>query len=88
MDQKHGDQQLLPLKLVFINSCHLRNQDQKTSNKNLRQRTKQEPVIQSITPRKWRWIGHTLSKGNTNITPHALESNHQGHRKRGRSKNT
>ena len=40
---------------------HLRNQGpEKTSNKNLWQRTKQEPVTQTIKTRKWRWSDHTL----------------------------
>ena len=60
----------------------------KISNKNLWQRTKQEPVTQKITSRKWGWIGHTLRKVNTNVTRHALDWNPQGHRKRGRPKNT
>ena len=50
--------------------------------------TKQEPVMQTITTRKWRWIGHTLRKKITNVTHHALEWNPQGNRKRGRPKNT
>ena len=60
----------------------------KISNKNLWQRTKQEPVSRTITTRKWKWLGHTLRKPNTNITRQALDWNPQGHRKRGRPKNT
>ena len=77
---------------VFINRC-LRNitgikWPEKISNKNLWKMTKQEPVMQIITTRKWRWIGHTLRKKNTNVTRHALEWNPQGNRKKGRPKNT
>ena len=46
---------------------------EKTSNKNLWQRTKQETDTQTITTRKWRCIDHTLGQGNTNLTRHALE---------------
>ena len=77
---------------VFLNRC-LRNiigikWPIKISNQNLWQRTKQEPVTRTITTRKWRWVGHTLRKQNTNVTRHALDWNPQGQRKRGRPKNT
>ena len=77
---------------VFINRC-LRNitgikRPEKISNKNLWKMTKQEPVMQTITRRKWRWIGHTLRKKNSNVTRYALEWNSQGNRKRDRPKNT
>ena len=69
---------------VFINRC-LRNitgikWTVKISNKKLWKMTKQEPVMQTITTRKWRWIGHTLRKKNTNVIRHALEWNPQGNR--------
>ena len=72
---------------VLINRC-LRNitgikWPEKISNKNLWKMTKQEPVMQTITTRKWRWISPTLRKKNTNVTRHALEWNPQGNRKRG-----
>ena len=42
----------------------------------------------TIRARKWKCIGHTLRKKDTHITKQALEWNPQGHRKRGRPKNT
>ncbi|XP_063448224.1 uncharacterized protein LOC134727767 [Mytilus trossulus] len=60
----------------------------KISNKELWRRTKQQPTTQTIRARKWKWIGHTLRKKDTHITKQALEWNPQGHRKRGRPKNT
>lgn len=38
--------------------------------------------------RKWRWLGHTLKKGATNITRTALKWNPQGSSKLGYSSNT
>jgi hypothetical protein len=38
--------------------------------------------------RKWRWIGHTLSKGEESIEKKALERNPQGNGRRGRLKQT
>ena len=77
---------------IFINRC-LKNitgikWPTKISNKNLWQITNQEPTANTIKARKWKWIGHTLRKENTNVTRHALDWNPQGHRKRGRPKNT
>ncbi|VDI05655.1 Hypothetical predicted protein [Mytilus galloprovincialis] len=39
----------------------------------------------TITTRRRKWIGHTSSKSNTNVTRQAIDWNPQGHRKRGRS---
>ena len=77
---------------VFINKC-LRNilgirWPDTISNVNLWRRTKQQPVDVTIRTRRWKWIGHTLRKANSNITKQALEWNPQGQRKRGRPKNT
>ncbi|VDI76574.1 Hypothetical predicted protein [Mytilus galloprovincialis] len=58
------------------------------SNKELWERTRQEPIERTITTRRWKWIGHTLRKSNTNVTRQALDWNPQGHRKRGRPKST
>ncbi len=77
---------------VLINRCLLNifgiKWPNKISNINLWKRTKQEPVIQTITSRKWRWIGHTLRKDQFNVTRHALDWNPEGQRKRGRPQNT
>jgi hypothetical protein len=36
--------------------------------------------------RKWRWIGHTLRKGDESVEKQALDWNLQGARRRGRPK--
>ena len=77
---------------VFVNKC-LRNilgirWPDTISNVNLWRRTKQQPLDLTIRTRRWKWIGHTLRKANSNITKQALEWNPQGQRKRGRPKNT
>lgn len=77
---------------VFVNKC-LRNilnirWPEKITNKKLWQRTKQQPIENTIRTRKWKWIGHTLRKNNKNTTKQALDWNPQGQRKRGRPKNT
>ena len=76
---------------VFINKC-LRQilgiqWPEKISNRDLWQRTGQEPVHVSIKRRRWKWIGHTLRKEHS-IVRSALDWNPQGKRKRGRPKNT
>ncbi len=38
--------------------------------------------------RKWRWLGHTLRKGQDDITNQSLKWNPQGNRKVGRPKST
>ena len=58
------------------------------SNKELWERTGQKTIGEEILRRKWRWIGHTLRKGDNNIAKEALEWNPQGIRKRGRPVNT
>ena len=60
----------------------------KISNNDLWRRTKQQPTTQIIRTRKWKWIRDTLRKKDSNIAMQALEWNPQGHRKRGRPKNT
>ena len=57
-------------------------------NADLWERTRQQPIALEIRRRKWRWIGHTLRKDQSNITRQALEWNPQGKRKRGRPKQT
>ena len=73
----------------FINRC-LRNilriwWPNKIRNEELWARTKQLPTTTQIKQRKWKWIGHTLRKGNTNITRQALRWTPQGKRRRGRA---
>lgn len=77
---------------TFVNRC-LRNilgirWPEKISNKDLWKRTNQNAIEIQIRSRKWKWIGHTLRKNNTNVTKQAFDWNPQGHRKRGRPKNT
>ena len=76
---------------VFINKC-LRQIlgircPEKNSNRDLWQRTGQEPVHVSMKRRRWKWIGNTLRKEHS-IARSALDWNPQGKRKRGRPKNT
>ena len=73
---------------VFINTClrqilRIRWPDRIT-NQELLQRTKQVLITTTIKQRKWRWIGHTLRRSQTNIARCALDWNPQGTRKRGR----
>ena len=48
------------------------------SNQDLWYLTNQEPITQEIRKRKWRWIGHSLRRPNTNIARQALRWNPQG----------
>ena len=41
-----------------------------------------------VKRRKWKWIGHTLRKGNETIEREALDWNPQEKRRRGRPKQT
>ena len=61
---------------------------ERISNDELWNRTRQRPVRDDITQRKWRWIGHTLRKQESSITRQALTWNPQGSRNRGRPSNT
>ena len=45
------------------------------SNKELWRRTQPQPISQTIRTRKWRCVGHTQRKKDTNITKQALEWN-------------
>ena len=42
----------------------------------------------TIKQRKWRWLGHTLRKGQDDITNQSLKWNPQGNGKVGRPKST
>ncbi|VDO74954.1 unnamed protein product [Schistosoma margrebowiei] len=76
---------------VFINSClckilQIRWQDT-ISNNVLWERTNQIPAEEGIRKKRWKWIGHTLSKATNCVTRQAPIWNPQGQRKRGKSKN-
>lgn len=58
------------------------------SNQQLWNVTGQEPIITTITRRKWNWIAHTLRKPEQDVTRQALDWNPQGARRRGRPKHT
>ena len=60
----------------------------KIRNEEVWERAGQEPMNLQIMSRKWRWIGHTLRKPDTNIARQALTWNPQGNRKRGRPRLT
>ena len=77
---------------TFINKC-LRyilgiRWPETISNKELWERTGQQPVEIEIRRRKWGWIGHTLRKPNANVTRQALDWNPQGKRRVGRPRQT
>lgn len=61
---------------VFRNSC-LRNIIGK---KKIWKRTRQEPIQRTITTRRWKLIGNTLRKTNTNVTRQALDLTLKGYR--------
>ena len=71
---------------AFINTCLRRmlriRWPEKIRNKELWERTGQEPVKSVISRRKWSWIGHTLRKLKDNITKHC-GGIHQGSREVG-----
>ena len=74
---------------TFVNRC-LRNilkikWFHTVENSKLWERCGQRTVEQQIMERKWRWIGHTLRKGNRRARL-ALDWNPQGKRQRGRPK--
>ena len=76
---------------TFINKClrrilHLKWTD-KVSNITLWKMTNQLPIEIEIKKRKWRWIGHTLSKSPETITRQAITWNPPGKRRRGRPRN-
>ena len=61
---------------TFINNC-LRSilkirWPKNVANRDLWERTNQEPITQQICRRKWRWIGHTLRKSSSDITRQAI----------------
>ena len=77
---------------TFVNSCLRKilriHWPEVISNQELWEKTRQTPIKEDITQRKWRWIGHTLRKPDGCITRQALTWNPQGSRRRGRPRNT
>ena len=77
---------------VFLNKCLRRILKifwpNTITNEELWSRTNQDNVQTQILQRKFRWLGHTLRKENTDITKTALRWNPQGNRNRGRPKTT
>ena len=60
----------------------------KVRNEEVWQRTEQEQIETEVGRRRWRWIGHTLRRTNSNVTKRALQWNPQGTRGRGRPRGT
>jgi hypothetical protein len=58
------------------------------SNQQLWQTTQQEPTELEIKRCKWKWLGHTLRRPQTDINRAALEWNPQGSRRKGCPTNT
>ena len=77
---------------TFINGCLRRilriRWTDKVRNEEVWKRTEQEATQTEVGRRRWRWIGHTLRKTNSNITRKALQWNPQGTRTRGRPRGT
>ena len=73
---------------VFLNGCLRRILNvrwfDRISNKTIWERASQDTIEVQIRKRKWKWIGHTLRKSDTNVTKTSLTWNPQGQRKRGR----
>jgi len=76
----------------FVNKCLRRILDihwpDRISNKGLWKKTDQEPVLVQLRRRKWNWLGYTLRKSGDSIAKQTLQWTAQGHRGRGRPKNT
>ena len=60
----------------------------KVRNEEVWERTEQEAIQTEVGRRRWRWVGHTLRRTNSNITKRALQWNPQGSRDRGRPRGT
>ena len=58
------------------------------NNRQLLERTGQQPIGIELRKRKWRWIGHTLRRPKDSLTRHGLLWNPQGSRARGRPRMT
>ena len=58
------------------------------SNEEFWRRTEEIEMSMQINRQKWKWIGHTLRKGNEAIKRGALDWNPQGKSRRGRPRHT
>ena len=58
------------------------------SNYQLRRITKTEPITKQVQRKRWKWIGHVLRMAPTALPRVALRWTPDGHRKRGRPKET
>ena len=72
---------------TFVNRCLRRilniHWPEVISSEELWRRTEEIEMSMQIKRRKWKWIGHTLRKGNEAIEREALDWNPQGKRRRG-----
>ena len=77
---------------VFQNKCLRRilliYWPQTISNYELRRRTGTEPITQQVCRKRWKWIGHVLRMPTAALPRVALRWTPDGHRKRGRLKET
>ena len=77
---------------VFVNRCLRRilkiHWLEVISNEELWRRAEEIEISTQIKRRKWNWIGHTLKKRQDTIEREVMDWNPQGHRKRGRPKQT
>ena len=75
---------------TFINKCLRRllriRWTDRIRNEEVWERAQHVPVDKEIGRRRWKWIGHTLRKPESNIARKALDWNPQGKRHRGRPK--
>ena len=73
---------------TFINKCLRRllkiRWTDRIRNEEVWERAQHVPVDKEIGRRRWKWIGHTLRKPESNIARKALDWNPQGKRHRGR----
>ena len=58
------------------------------TNEEVWRRAGQRSAEEELGKRRWRWIGHTLRKGDNSITKKALDWNPQGKRRVGRPRHT
>ena len=61
---------------------------QKITNAELYRISNQEPIVETITRKRWRWVGHILRRESDNITKRALRWTPEGRRRRGRPRTT
>ena len=77
---------------LFINRCLRKilniSWPERISNDELWKRTEQEPTSTRLKRRKWKWLGRTLQRDKTCIPKQSPCRKPDGHRKRGRPKNT